>query len=351
MTEPKRKETKVVDTLHLEVHPSVVFKLGADLITDDMQALIELIKNSYDADATYVRVYIDTHSRFHPITGELLDDKDVDTVAAVADREGGRPEDENSGDAPSLVENRYLLGSITVVDDGIGMDLERIRRGWLTVSLSEKQAMKSRGETTDRKRTPLGDKGLGRLGAQRLGEQMIMTTLRQTKDHSTARPLEVTVNWNEFARADSLSLVPLDVRELPVRNMRSGTRLEIRGLRDVSFWRQHDTNDLQKELATMISPYEGVAGFRISLSIDKEFINLREKAQKILLAAPVSYQFKFNGERMTVTGNFTTTFLRPSAGVVKTFQYTNNLLGATMDSHSLNGYLLGRVKHENGLSV
>lgn len=88
MTEPKRKETKVVDTLHLEVHPSVVFKLGADLITDDMQALIELIKNSYDADATYVRVYIDTHSRFHPITGELLDDKDVDTVAAVADREG-----------------------------------------------------------------------------------------------------------------------------------------------------------------------------------------------------------------------------------------------------------------------
>lgn len=314
MTEPKRKETKVVDTLHLEVHPSVVFKLGADLITDDMQALIELIKNSYDADATYVRVSIDTHSRFHPITGELLDDRDVDTVAAVASREGGRPEDENSRDAPSLVENRYLLGSITVVDDGIGMDLERIRRGWLTVSLSEKQAMKSRGETTDRKRTPLGDKGLGRLGAQRLGEQMIMTTLRQTKDLSTARPLEVTVNWNEFARADSLSLVPLDVRELPVRNMRSGTRLEIRGLRDVSFWRQHDTNDLQKELAAMISPYEGVAGFRISLSIDKELINLREKAQKILLAAPVSYQFKFDGERMTVNGNFTTTFLRPPQG-------------------------------------
>jgi len=60
----------VVETLQLDVHPSVVFKLGADLITDDMQALMELIKNSYDADATRVRVSIDTHARFDRETGE-----------------------------------------------------------------------------------------------------------------------------------------------------------------------------------------------------------------------------------------------------------------------------------------
>ena len=34
----------------IEVHPSVMFKLGEDLITDEVQALAELVKNAYDAE-------------------------------------------------------------------------------------------------------------------------------------------------------------------------------------------------------------------------------------------------------------------------------------------------------------
>ena len=45
---------------HLEVHSSVVFKLGEDLISDEVQALVELVKNCYDADSPYARVVIDT---------------------------------------------------------------------------------------------------------------------------------------------------------------------------------------------------------------------------------------------------------------------------------------------------
>jgi len=66
-------EPTLVDTLRLEVHPSVVFKLGADLITDDMQALIELVKNSYDADATKVRVEIETETLTNADTGEIIE--------------------------------------------------------------------------------------------------------------------------------------------------------------------------------------------------------------------------------------------------------------------------------------
>jgi Histidine kinase-, DNA gyrase B-, and HSP90-like ATPase len=46
---PERKE-------HFEIHASVVFQLGESLITNPVQALLELIKNSYDADATYCKV-------------------------------------------------------------------------------------------------------------------------------------------------------------------------------------------------------------------------------------------------------------------------------------------------------
>lgn len=48
------------EIVHLDIHPSVVFKLGEDLISDDVQALMELIKNSWDADATSVKITIDT---------------------------------------------------------------------------------------------------------------------------------------------------------------------------------------------------------------------------------------------------------------------------------------------------
>jgi len=46
---------------HFEVHPSVVYQLGESLISDAVQALIELVKNCYDADATYAKVIVDTH--------------------------------------------------------------------------------------------------------------------------------------------------------------------------------------------------------------------------------------------------------------------------------------------------
>lgn len=43
-----------------EVYPSVIFRLGEDLITDDCQALVELAKNLYDADAAGTEIIIDT---------------------------------------------------------------------------------------------------------------------------------------------------------------------------------------------------------------------------------------------------------------------------------------------------
>lgn len=286
-------DSSEVGTFRLEVHPSVVFKLGADLITDDMQALIELIKNSYDADATSVRVIIDTQVDFDPGTGEPSEGK------------GQRPIAEGS-------QNKKRRGSITIIDDGTGMDLAAIRRGWLTVSLSDKQKMKARGETTRRKRTPLGDKGLGRLGAQRLGDVLSLTTrMRSQSTGADTLPLQVTLTWSDFAAVDSLNAVPISISTVRRESVEPGTILKIEGLRDPEFWRAHETNDLQRELATMISPYEGVSGFHISMSIDGHPINLREAAQALLQAAPVSYSFKFDGEALEIIGRFTTDFLRP----------------------------------------
>ena len=49
--------------LRFDINAAVVFRLGEELITDDVQALVELVKNSYDADATWVNVTIDTRAK------------------------------------------------------------------------------------------------------------------------------------------------------------------------------------------------------------------------------------------------------------------------------------------------
>ena len=90
---------------HFEVHPSVVYQLGESLITDAVQALIELVKNCYDADATYAKVTIDTEG----------------TVA--------------------IPETFYQPtgGRIVVEDDGHGMDYDNVESGWLMISNRKKR--------------------------------------------------------------------------------------------------------------------------------------------------------------------------------------------------------------------
>jgi len=114
----------------IEVHPDVLFDLGDRLISDEITALVELVKNSYDGDATWVRVVVNT-------------DTEVDPDSFYR---GG----------PS--------GLVVIEDDGVGMSREDIEDGWLLVASSRKRRTKDRHERTPRfDRTPLGDKGLGRL--------------------------------------------------------------------------------------------------------------------------------------------------------------------------------------------
>jgi len=50
------------DTLRLEDHPSIVFKIGFDPITDDIQALIKLVKKPRHAGASQIILNINTQT-------------------------------------------------------------------------------------------------------------------------------------------------------------------------------------------------------------------------------------------------------------------------------------------------
>ena len=82
--------------LRIDAHALV--QLGEQLITDDEQALLELVKNSYDADADWVKIKVD---------GDYVPDPKTDFVPANA------------------------LGLIEITDNGTGMDQKAIERGGL----------------------------------------------------------------------------------------------------------------------------------------------------------------------------------------------------------------------------
>jgi len=307
--------------LHLTVHPSVVFKLGADLITDDVQALLELVKNSYDADSPDALVDVDTSVWTDPTTGAEVDPpapepKSGGGLARLPTREqfhelffpqvtsGGA-----SGGEGTVPPAPPVLGRISVTDRGTGMDAEAIKHGWLTVSASEKRHMKARGFKTARGRTPLGDKGLGRLGAQRLGDILEIDT--QAAGEAVAHRLQV--RWSSFNEAESLEDVDLRLETRPAPPDRQGTTLTIRGLRDPSRWLGTDRADLERELSAMLSPY-GRHDFDVTLRVDGQLADLRRRHDEVRGAALLGYRIRYEQGVLTIDGRISTAYFRPRGG-------------------------------------
>jgi len=280
--------------MHFDVHPSVLFKLGEDLISDDAQALAELIKNSYDADATAVRVIVDTQHWYSLVTGERVDQGD---------------------------DEQAVLGRIQVTDNGTGMTVDAIRRGWLTVSYSQKRAMKAEGGRTRGMRVPLGDKGLGRLGVQRLGRAVLLDTVPATRFEAQNEKSSVQlaygserahlmIDWDRFGEAESLGSVTLTVASEPVDERPAGTSISVLGLSNRGYWTDGSAVDLQRELTSVISPYDRASGLGVTVTLNGRGVDLRQEARKLLNAAPWQMSFSFEQGRLLVTSRMSHQVLR-----------------------------------------
>ncbi len=189
----------------------ILQRLGEELVTSFDQGIIELVKNSYDADATVCSV-------------ELIDT-------------------EKAG------------GTVVIRDDGDGMSLQDIQDGWLVLGRSRKVP----GSRTRRDRLPAGSKGLGRLGALRMGEEVLLTT------QPLAEPgveYSLRIRWADFASSDVVEDVGLDV-ERSESEPRPGTRITIRGLNTAA--REREVRQLARELLLLTDPFGDPAGFRTEL--------------------------------------------------------------------------------------
>jgi signal transduction histidine kinase len=264
-----------VKLLHFDIDASIVFQLGESLISDVVQALVELVKNSYDADSDYAKVRVSSRGK-------------------------------NSAEGSKYPE---ATGYIVVEDKGVGMDLKTIQDGWLTISNSPKRKLKKENKTTAKGRTPLGDKGLGRLGAQRLGQNVEIFTRPEGQDIE----YYVGFSWKDFARVDRLTEVPVVVLPVEPTIRKQGTRIIVSDLNDIETWTDKDAiNRLQVELSQMISPYQKVRKFKVPIRINNRRINLARITEDVRNAAQVRYSIKFDGEVLKINGKAKLDYFRPN---------------------------------------
>ena len=260
--------------LPFDINAAVVFRLGEELITDVVQPLVELVKNSYDADATWVNITINT--------------------------KGANESSRSYADAK---------GTIVVEDNGDGMDEATLRGGWMMIANSPKVEQKAAGQTSRRGRTPIGDKGLGRLGSQRLAQNVeIFTRARDAPETEHY----VGFSWDDFRETPKFRDV--SARWEPTRDGggEPGTRLLLSRLREPEVWQAKDKlRELQRRLSGMISPFEEVRDFQVQVEVDGKPLELTEIARRLRETAQVRYSFEFDGERLQVRGFGRLNYFRP----------------------------------------
>lgn len=182
--------------------------IGRDLISDKMIAIFELVKNSYDAGANIVN-----------ISFEHL-----------------------NSDTPT----------ISISDDGDGMDYTDLIDKWLFVAYSEKKKRNPDDFRENIKRNLAGAKGVGRFSCDRLGSKLTLTT--KTSTSSIAHVLDI--NWDNFELDDKKEFVdiPVDYRTLHAlpNGATKGTILTISGLRES--WDRTAILRLKKSLMKLINP-------------------------------------------------------------------------------------------------
>ena len=183
----------------------VLAHLGEDLIKDESIALLELVKNSYDAGAT--KCVVDFN---FDIFGSLI--------------------------------------GISISDNGSGMSLDTIENIWLVIGTDNK---KNRLISHRQGRLPLGEKGIGRLGVHKLGND-----IKLYSKHSDENEVYVSIDWSKLAESKDIDDFKIEYgysSDSHFFDKQTGTKIIVRNLKGE--WNRRKLRSVFRDLTTLNSPF------------------------------------------------------------------------------------------------
>jgi signal transduction histidine kinase len=199
--------------LNFTVDAALLQELGERLVGRPSTALAELVKNSYDADASYVSIKMQTLGP----------------------------------------------GTITVVDDGQGMTFDEFSQLWMRLGSTHKRSQRK----SRRLGRPLtGSKGVGRIAAQLLSHSIAIASV---SDKEPKVRLVAKLNWDKALRAADLVSVEveydLESLEQPAA---PGTTIVMSGLKQN--WTPEDLSSLARDVWRLQPPFRPSTGGRVDPS-------------------------------------------------------------------------------------
>ena len=244
-----------------------LLELGKELISTDEVALYELIKNAVDAGSPKVEIDIRSrlaHTHYREAVRQLRESgKALSEVTAFI--RGKLEQDESGWCRECLAEldrttNRDAyrerldaqyarLNSIEIRDTGEGMSFEDLSDVYLRIGTRHRRRQNERGATN------LGDKGIGRLSAMRLGDLLTVETSKEGESRWNV----LDVDWAVFSHSDDMLVQDIEVAPERGRRKRHrndhGTTIRIRNLnRDWTSGRFKEM--LEGKIARFMDPFE-----------------------------------------------------------------------------------------------
>ena len=243
----------------------LMLELGEQLIKNESVAILEMVKNCYDAFARNVDISL-----------QQLD---------------------NASE-----------GRIVIQDDGIGMSKETVINHWMEPATLNKKNIINNPKATNRymgiTRVPLGEKGIGRFGAHKLGNHIKLVS----RNHGGDKEVYFEINWNDFDNDKYLDEISVEVYErIPqvFLGESSGTRIEITELKHE--WNAREYRNVYKNILALNSPFLTNDSFRVKIKSnhsewEKGMIEFDELQDRALYKARIalendmiteySYEFK-----------------------------------------------------------
>lgn len=217
----------------------IIKTIGEELISNDVVAIIELVKNSYDADASIVTITFE---------------------GTVQEQQ----EEVTKKNKKAAKKKKVLLkdsAKITIYDDGSGMSLNTIKTAWMEPATIVKKVNKN----SPGRRKYTGEKGIGRFASAKLSSRLKIITREKNNNEVVA-----DFNWDIFSQDDKY-LDEIKCRwqvRSPEEFSKHGTTLILEGLN--SDWDEDKIKSLRIALSRLINPVAPIPDFLIELSFPSE---------------------------------------------------------------------------------
>ncbi len=275
--------------------------IGRENIATSKGAIIELVKNAYDADSNVAIVFFD--NKYSTFSNEISEDHYESLIKKGIDKKllEGIYKFENESyivkaelDEENLLILKKALSKLSVlyiIDSGEGMTQNVIRDHWMTIGTDNK----SNNVFTKTGRVKAGAKGIGRFALDKLGSKCEMTTIFNSEYHLPDTDINGNqtdyigykwkVNWEDF-EGDYKTIDSVDAELIGISNslikqeiineipnfdfskinseadFTFGTILKISELRDN--WEDYYVQQVYSDLEVLVPPKE-TGGFEIHL--------------------------------------------------------------------------------------